>query len=141
MDTHPHKYQDGYCNHELNNEECGYDGGDCCGNSKKNWDKYCKDWQGNADACACVDPNYCHAENFEELSGNGLCDPELNNAACGYDGGDCCESIHYPQWSNDKYCDDELNNPQCGYDGGDCCNNSNHNWNYYCNDCSCLESQ
>merc|ERR1712241_409666 len=38
---------DGYCDDQNNNEECQYDGGDCCNNSMENWDFYCSD-------CACI---------------------------------------------------------------------------------------
>ena len=33
---------DDYCDDENNNDACQYDGGDCCKNSKENWDYYCK---------------------------------------------------------------------------------------------------
>jgi len=40
---------DGYCDDENNNAECDYDGGDCCGNSRSNWNKHCQ-------RCTCLDP-------------------------------------------------------------------------------------
>ena len=32
---------DNFCDDENNNYLCQYDGGDCCNNSKPNWDFYC----------------------------------------------------------------------------------------------------
>ncbi|CAN0519554.1 unnamed protein product, partial [Laminaria digitata] len=86
---------DGSCDPENNNLDCGYDGGDCC-------------------VCTCVDsPIYdCGSNGFdcrdpacpdEDQSlypnctgditwlGDGFCDPDTNNLGCDYDGGDCCE--------------------------------------------------
>ena len=40
---------DGYCDDEDNNEECKYDGGDCCDNRTPDWDNYCDD-------CFCLEP-------------------------------------------------------------------------------------
>ena len=39
---------DGYCDDENNNEECQWDGDDCCNGGNEN---YCDD-------CGCLDPNY-----------------------------------------------------------------------------------
>ncbi|CAM9504736.1 unnamed protein product, partial [Ascophyllum nodosum] len=54
-----------------------------------------------ADSFICVDPNSgCADPNFLEYTncdgylayiGNGYCNSENNNEACGWDGGDCCE--------------------------------------------------
>ena len=38
---------DGYCDDVNNNEDCQWDGGDCCGNSVNT--QYCQ-------VCACLDP-------------------------------------------------------------------------------------
>ena len=38
---------DGYCDDVTNNEECQWDGGDCCGNNVNT--QYCQ-------VCACLDP-------------------------------------------------------------------------------------
>merc|ERR1711992_375708 len=37
----PHFIGDGYCDDELNKEECNYDGGDCCGMSLDN--NFCRE--------------------------------------------------------------------------------------------------
>ena len=88
---------DGRCDDENNNEECGYDGGDCCDCTVKTTlecfyaedDRFCRD--SNSD---CVDPRVasypnCTNGNIPEI-GNGQCDLENNNKGCHYDGGDCC---------------------------------------------------
>ena len=71
---------DGYCNDETNNDECKFDGGDCCGT--------CVNKHRCAD-CLCFSsvtgngvPN--------ALVGNGICNNETNNKDCNYDGFDCC---------------------------------------------------
>ena len=77
---------DGYCDDETNNENCHYDGGDCCGSDI---DKdYCE-------ICACHTSEgtgtaeLCYEEDWKE---DGFCDDLNNNEACDYDGGDCCGS-------------------------------------------------
>ena len=85
---------DGFCDDEVNNEFCNYDGGDCC-------DQY-------LDRTMCTDC-FCHIEYFQtkeylncpdismingKLSfakhGNGHCDKEFNNYEEFFDAGDCC---------------------------------------------------
>merc|ERR1712038_1230529 len=44
----PQWFGDNYCDDENNNEECGWDGGDCCGDNVNT--QYCS-------ACECLDPN------------------------------------------------------------------------------------
>ena len=85
---------DGFCDDEVNNEFCNYDGGDCC-------DQY-------LDRSMCTDC-FCHIEYFQtkeylnchqvnlvngKLSfaqhGNGHCDEEFNNYEEFFDAGDCC---------------------------------------------------
>ena len=39
----PHWFGDGYCDDENNNEDCGFDGGDCCDNEMDGWDNYCQE--------------------------------------------------------------------------------------------------
>ena len=101
----------GKCDSSLNNENCGYDGGDCC-------------------ECTCADePDYSCADNhfvcLDPASGcvnpikalysnctgdlaefaNGFCQDLNNNEDCGYDGGDCCECtcINYSEYSCSGY--------------------------------------
>ena len=68
----------GYCQDHVNNAECNYDGGDCCGpNVNKN---YCAD-------CICYSQ---HCDGPQEFISDGYCNDETNNADCNFDGGDCC---------------------------------------------------
>ena len=85
---------DGFCDDEVNNEFCNYDGGDCC-------DQY-------LDRTMCTDC-FCHIEYFQtkeylncpqvnmvdgKLShakhGDGHCDEEFNTYEEFFDAGDCC---------------------------------------------------
>ena len=72
----------GYCNDETNNEECNYDGGDCCENV--NTDKCYH--------CTCFLEETCKAGFLPYSVGDGFCNDENNNAYCGFDGLDCCRS-------------------------------------------------
>ena len=82
--------KNGFCNDESNNEDCDYDGGDCCG--------FCiaKD---HCSECACIEDG--SPESYSNvwlhglsnvLVGNGFCNDETNKEDCDYDGGDCCAS-------------------------------------------------
>ena len=52
MTQHPGWFGDGFCDPIFNNEECGYDGGDCCLKKRENWDDYCgEQWGGE---CICL---------------------------------------------------------------------------------------
>ncbi|CAM9310619.1 unnamed protein product, partial [Ectocarpus fasciculatus] len=88
---------DGDCDEANNNEECGYDRGDCCSCT-------CVDqaYECGSNGFACIDPNAeCMdddhvtvdmTENCDSRDiGDGYCDPENNTQECAYDGGDCCE--------------------------------------------------
>ena len=68
---------DTYCDDDLNNPECNYDGGDCCGSGVK---------AGHCIECACYEN--CAAP-FVWI-GDGYCDDATNYADCNFDGGDCC---------------------------------------------------
>ena len=87
----------GKCDSSLNNENCGYDGGDCCectcadgpDSSCANNHFLCLD-----PASGCVDPIralYSNCTGDLAESANGFCQDFNNNEDCGYDGGDCCE--------------------------------------------------
>ena len=100
---------DGYCDDGANNADCGYDGGDCCGDVV--YTEFC-------DECIChptnakpTDPttttepmdltDLCDYLNAFGYIGNGECDDDANIAECGYDGGDCCGDD-----VNTEYCDE-----------------------------------
>ena len=71
----------GYCDDPTatNNEECHFDGGDCCGSNVIT--HFCTE-------CICFEDLSCTAP--LALIGNGFCNDEANTAECTYDGGDCC---------------------------------------------------
>ena len=71
---------DGFCNDEINNAACNYDGGDCCGYNFNS--TYCSE-------CLCHIPETC-AAGYHPCVEDGFCNDETNNAACNYDDGDCC---------------------------------------------------
>lgn len=89
---------DGWCDNGNNLPACGWDGGDCCGDNVKI--KYCKKDEAvdESDRCICKDPaaydyikTHCTKTcTMKRHIGDGYCDDENNNCACGYDGGDCC---------------------------------------------------
>ena len=138
---------DGYCNDKSNNEECNYDGGDCCLSTVNT--SHCS-------KCTCFGQEMCDAGIIPSSIGDGFCNDETNNKECNYDGGDCCSSTVnsdkcsnctcyweetcaagiFPSSVGDGYCNDESNNEECNYDGGDCCGScivTN-----LCSECSCL---
>ena len=69
----------GFCNDKTNNENCNYDGEDCCGSCVLN---------NQCTQCACLGG----ADTMNVLIGNTVCNDEANIADCYYDGGDCCKS-------------------------------------------------
>ena len=69
----------GFCNDETNNEDCNFDGGDCCGPC------ILKD---NCLECSCMDGENSH-EVLHPLIGNYQCNDETNTADCDYDGFEC----------------------------------------------------
>ena len=74
---------DGFCDDETNNNECNYDGGDCCLNVNT---EHCED-------CICHFEKFC-ATGFHPLVGDGYCNDETNIGECSYDGGDCCVNVN-----------------------------------------------
>ncbi|CAM9823855.1 unnamed protein product [Ectocarpus fasciculatus] len=81
---------DGFCDADNNNEECQYDGGDCCSCDCVDDDFTCGDT-----AYDCLDVgSSCYGDlqcsGVPNLMSNGECDADNNNEECEYDGGDCC---------------------------------------------------
>ena len=81
---------DGFCHDLTNNQDCNFDGGDCCGPCIN--DKYCQD-------CQCIGEHFGEAQN-NFFFGDGVCQDNINNEQCSYDGFDCC-SLKY---STEDYC-------------------------------------
>ena len=80
---------DGFCQDSTNNEDCNFDGGDCCGQCVNN--KYCQ-------GCECIGEQFGEAKN-NAFFGNGICQDDINHEQCDYDGFDCCSPS-----SNKEYC-------------------------------------
>ena len=104
------------CDNKNNNEECGYDGGDCCPCTNHEspwdddfvleyWDKFCRD-----PSSGCVDlrvdmyPN-CTDGVIPDI-GDGWCNMENNNEGCFFDGGDCCDCARASNTSSFSPCAD-----------------------------------
>ena len=83
---------DGYCQDELNTEECRFDNGDCCKHHVLS--NVCME-------CACANnetiirniTTATCSEDLLSLLGDNLCHDEANTPQCEYDGKDCCGSI------------------------------------------------
>lgn len=89
--------------------------------------------------------------------GDGICQEELDNLQCNFDGGDCramnatrhlskypdCKYGAYMSISaiGDGYCDDIFNSPACGFDEGDCCLQSQELSLEFCTTCACLQTK
>ena len=139
---------DGHCHISNFNEDCAYDGSDCCPNPNAIGDDHCN-LENNIKMCnfdggdCCVigkiGDGYCDPLNFNRmcrddegdctcdynLIGNGHCDLINNKHNCDFDGGDCCVN----HWIGDGFCDKINFNVKCSYDDGDCCNfNQNMDW-------------
>ena len=97
-----------------NNEDCGYDNGDCC-LASANFD-YC------GDNCDCIDPSHDpDATTVSEAPGT-----STTQVFCNY------------AWLGDQFCDGANNNEVCGYDNGDCCLPS-ANFDYCGDNCDCID--
>ena len=85
---------DGKCNDETNNEDCYFDGDDCCGS--------CADTE-LCTQCACLG-NLTGNGYSHPLLGNGICNDETNTLECAYDGLDCCGSNATIDYCTDCTC-------------------------------------
>ena len=106
---------DSFCDYVNNNEECAYDGGDCCPctNYKswsddymvERWDMFCRD-----PSSGCLDPRVDMYPNCTDGVipdiGDGWCDVENNNERCRFDGGDCCDCARASNESSFSLCAD-----------------------------------
>ena len=90
---HGELVRNGVCNDEVNNAECIFDGGDCCGHCVNK--EYCTH-------CECIGNNtnkYGLSNSVagdngisNSMIGNGFCEDEINTVGCAFDGFDCCGS-------------------------------------------------
>ena len=103
------------CDYENNNEECAYDGGDCCPCTNLDswdddyageiWDIFCRD-----PSSGCLDPRVHMYPNCTDGVipdiGDGWCNVENNNEGCRFDGGDCCDCARADDESSFSLCAD-----------------------------------
>ena len=109
------KIGDEFCDDKNNNEECAYDGGDCCPCTRmmmrtddyyaERWDMFCRDPTSD-----CLDPRVemypnCTHGVIPDI-GDGWCDVENNNEECHFDGGDCCDCARASNKSSFSLCAD-----------------------------------
>ena len=161
-DLFSHAIGDGFCQDEVNNADCNYDGGDCCNPTVLN---------NNCADCKCKNGTNlvttfkkikCPSD-LEPYTNNGKCNDEANIPECDYDTNECCGSgnfdfcteckcldprkVEEPRqveasckyWAvkGNGFCDDAANTFGCQWDGGDCCgDNVVHG---KCDLCNCLE--
>ena len=83
----------GECRDEINNPQCGLDGGDCCL------------YYSNTDDCSkCIcNPRPTCISGTHPTVYYGFCDNETNNKECNFHGEDCCGS--YINMDRYAYCD------------------------------------
>ena len=107
--------QDFACDNENNNEECAYDGGDCCLCTNhfprsddvigEVFDIFCRDpSSGCLDSRVDMYPN-CTDGVIPDI-GDGWCDMVNNNKGCLFDGGDCCDCARASNESSFSLCVD-----------------------------------
>ncbi|CAM9340740.1 unnamed protein product [Ectocarpus sp. 13 AM-2016] len=115
-------FGDGFCDDNNNNEQCGYDGGDCCEctcvvSTVWSTESSCTEFACIDPTAPCADDDDITADAVESCTvdnlGDGICDTSNNIEICGYDGGDCCECT-------------------CGYDSTDVLDGS-------CSDFACVD--
>ena len=109
---------DNYCDDANNNEECEYDGGDCCGYEVNTM--FC-------DYCECLDPA------FNDTIATTITPTDNYTMPTTITPTGCL----VPSWVDDNYCDDGNNNEECEWDGGDCCGYDVNT--QFCNYCECLD--
>lgn len=119
------------CDSSLNNEECGYDGGDCCACT-------CREYGGISTGFYNFE---CGSEGYDCLDPNAPtgCDgPSESPTPSPMDSAypDCAGR---DSWIGDGYCDTSTNTLECAWDGGDCCRCTCVEANYQCTAFTCLD--
>lgn len=104
--------QNGICDSENNNAECGYDGGDCCECTCRVYSSFlvpylvfcgpvfdcqdpaaptdCETEQNSSTSSPEGNSSYPDCNGYVPYISDGDCDISNNNAECAWDGGDCC---------------------------------------------------
>ena len=116
-----HFIRDVFCDANLNNSECGYDGGDCClctcgeGNNDNSSSAYSgddsPDYMCGSGGYDCLDPSAptdctgCRGPG--DYIADGICDEVTNSLECEWDGGDCCRCTCVE--TEDYFCPEEFN--------------------------------
>ena len=157
---------DGVCDDHTNNQDCNFDGGDCCQNL--DYFDHCIDCCCHQDGCLTHTTPFvtlcptCNQYMLEYL-GNMECNDYTNTEECCFDLGDCCDpnasklptscldcdckenvwTIFTPtepcepeSFISDGFCDDSHNFPICEFDGGDCCSSTSSH--EFCSLCHCI---
>ena len=97
----------GVCQDDLNIPQCAFDGGDCCGSCVITTD--CSE-------CECLIDGYVADNSIQSHSiGNGLCEDELNNIECDFDGGDCCGACINIEFCTECECLGKESKCKCSY--------------------------
>lgn len=137
-------YGDGYCDADLNNEDCGYDGGDCCICTCEDGTAFsvhsCED-----NIFFCLDP---YADTDCALAStptpNPVISPTTPPSSTGTPTSDstpspdsACEGQESS--AGDGYCDESNNSLACDWDGGDCCPCTCEEAEYSCETFECLD--
>ena len=109
---------DGTCDLINFNENCEFDGKDCCPNPTAIGDDHCNP-ENNIRFCNYDGGDCCNPQKIMD----GFCDANNLNRHCNYDGEDCyCD---YMNWTRDGNCNLANNKYVCLFDAFDCsCPNS-----------------
>jgi hypothetical protein len=105
---------DGQCDDATNTPECGFDGGDCCGENVNS--VHCT-------KCQCL---------------TSVTEPPIPTTTSTSTSTTASSDCIRESWVGDGFCDDATNTPECRFDGGDCCGvNANKR---HCTKCKCFAS-
>ena len=89
---------DGFCDDEYNNQQCNWDGGDCCQDDdplEECRDPNSPNYSGSSTPSTTTKaPNTCNIlPGEEDWIGDNICDDQYNNKQCNWDAGDCCKGL------------------------------------------------
>ena len=98
---------DRICDDDYNNQQCNWDGGDCCLDENPGSD--------------CLDPNspnYSGSTTPSQQTTTTKQETTMTTTKATFA---CDISPGEEDWIGDDVCDDKYNNQECNWDGGDCC--------------------